>query len=607
MRIKQRIKAENSNNQIVLADNHAHNIANNSLTETDLFVTQSFLPGIPPVLQRIYASRGIDDVSLLDKRLEKLYSFHSLKDIQKAVERLEIALRQQERILVIGDFDADGATSTALAVSALRLFGAKHVDFLVPNRFAFGYGLTPAIVDVAFERKPSLIITVDNGIASIEGVQAANDKGIDVLITDHHLSADVLPNAYAIVNPNQPGDEFPSKAIAGVGVIFYTMLALRHQLKTTGYFDTCAIAIPNMAQFLDLVALGTVADVVPLDHNNRILVSQGLSRIRQGLARPGIQALVKISGRDISSLRENDLGFFVAPRLNAAGRLDDMSLGIDCLLQPSMDEAEKLAQYLDTLNTERKKIETEMSAQAQAELGVLFQNMEKKSQQLPVALCLMDDQWHQGVIGILAGRLKERYHRPVIVFAKTSEEELKGSARSIQGINIRDILAAVDKDHPGLMTKFGGHAMAAGLSISYKNWSQFREYFVAEVGKHLDISQCQGEILSDGPLVPSELTLSMAHILQEAGPFGQQFPEPLFDNYFEIIEQRLVGSNHLKLVLKHEQGGDCIDAIAFNIDANLWPNERVRFVHAAYKLDINEYRQKKRLQLIIQALIIKNY
>jgi len=564
-----------------------------------------FLEGVPPVLQRIYASRGIDDVALLDKRLEKLSPFHTLTDIQKAAERLERALRADEYLLVIGDFDADGATSTALAVAALKAFGAKHIDFLVPNRFSFGYGLTPAIVEVAKQSQPNLIITVDNGIASIEGVHAANQAGIDVLITDHHLAAETLPKAYAIVNPNQPGDRFPSKAIAGVGVIFYTLLALRQQLKQTGYFTERGLDIPNMAQYLDLVALGTVADVVPLDHNNRILVSQGLARIRQGHARPGIQAMIEVAGRSAASLRENDLGFAVAPRLNAAGRLDDMSLGIECLLTSSPETAKMIAQQLDALNIERRKIESEMSQQAQIELLHLFQNVDQETRHLPIALCLMDKKWHQGVIGILAGRLKERYHRPVIVFAEVSDEELKGSARSIAGINIRDILAAIDKDHPGLITKFGGHAMAAGLSLSPKNWVPFRDYFVHEVGKYLDISQCQGEVLSDGPLTPSELSLSIANVLQTAGPFGQQFPEPVFDNIFEIIDQRLVGANHLKLTLQHEHGGDMMDAIAFHIDTNQWPNHRVRRIHAAYKLDINEFRQKKRLQLIISTMLIK--
>jgi len=564
-----------------------------------------FLEGVPPVLQRIYASRGIDDVALLDKRLEKLSPFDTLTDIQKAAERLERALRMGERILVMGDFDADGATSTALAVAALKAFGAKDINFLVPNRFSFGYGLTPAIVEVAKLSQPNLIITVDNGIASIEGVQAANQAGIDVLITDHHLAAEKLPEAYAIVNPNQPGDCFPSKAIAGVGVIFYTLLALRQRLKITGYFTEQGLDIPNMAQYLDLVALGTIADVVPLDHNNRILVSHGLARIRQGHARPGIQAIIDVAGRLAASLRENDLGFAVAPRLNAAGRLDDMSLGIECLLTSSPETAKEIAQQLDALNIERRKIESEMSAQAQIELLHLFQNVDQETRNLPIALCLMDKQWHQGVIGILAGRLKERYHRPVIVFAEVSDAELKGSARSIAGINIRDILASIDKDQPGLISKFGGHAMAAGLSLSPQNWLKFRDCFVQEVGKYLDVSQCQGEVLSDGPLTPSELNLSIASIIQTAGPFGQQFPEPVFDNIFEIIDQRLVGAKHLKLTLKHEQGGDIIEAIAFNIDTDQWPNHRVRRIHAAYKLDINEFRQKQRLQLLISSMLIK--
>lgn len=564
-------------------------------------VSSTNLSNIDPILQRIYATRGVTDEAQLDKRLQALLPFYTLKDIDKACVRLEQALRLQQRILIIGDFDADGATSSALAVAALRTMGATTIDFLVPNRFEFGYGLTPGIVGVAKLWNPDLIITVDNGIASIEGVNAANQAGIDVLITDHHLPAENLPKACAIVNPNQVGCQFPSKAIAGVGVIFYVMLALRRQLVTSGWFELIQLPQPNMAQFLDLVALGTVADVVPLDKNNRILVHQGLARIRQGLCRPGIQGLIKIAGKQCESLRESDLGFSIAPRLNAAGRLDDMSRGIECLLSSDLTHACCLAKELDTLNKERRRIETEMKDQALLALNQLAP-LTKQAQGLPTALCLFDPSWHQGVIGILAGRLKEQYHRPVFAFAAASETELKGSARSIPGLNIRDVLAAVDKDNPGLINKFGGHAMAAGLSLHPNALSAFRRALVSEVNKHIDISHCQGELLSDGVLQAHELNLELAHTLQSAGPWGQQFPEPLFDNVFDILDQRIVGQDHLKLTLSHQGARQPLDAIVFNFDKKQWPNHRARTLHAAYKLDINEYNGRTRLQLLIVSM-----
>lgn len=556
------------------------------------------LPGLSSILQRIFAARGIVSDTQLDKGLQALMPFNTLMDIDKAVIRLERALRLQQRILVIGDFDADGATSSALAVSALRTMGALHVEFLVPNRFEFGYGLTPGIIGVAKKWHPDLIITVDNGIASLEGVDAANEAGIDVLVTDHHLPAELLPKAVAIVNPNQRDDQFLSKSIAGVGVIFYVMLALRRHLNATGWFTANNIPEPNMSQFLDLVTLGTVADVVALDQNNRILINQGLMRIRQGLCRPGILALIEVAGKKYAQLRESDLGFVVAPRLNAAGRLDDMSLGIECLLANDPEKARLLAHELDALNIERRRIETEMKDQA---LQVL-DNLSLNDTSLPIALCLFDKSWHQGVIGILAGRLKERYHRPVIAFAAVSESEIKGSARSVASLNIRDVLAAIDRNNPGLITKFGGHAMAAGLSIHPEKFHLFQSALLAEVNQHLELSQCEGVHLSDGPLLPHELNLALANTLQEAGPWGQQFPEPAFDNVFEILEQRLVGQHHLKLTLQHEEGGSPIDAIAFNIDVKIWPNHRARYLHALYKLDINEYNGRRRLQLLIMEM-----
>ena len=561
------------------------------------------LADLPAILQRIFRARGIVARAALDKRLQALLPFHALKGIEDASARLGHAVIKQQRILVVGDFDVDGATSSALAVAALRAMGARYVEFLVPNRFEFGYGLTPGIVDVAARWQPHLIITVDNGMSSIDGVARANELGIDVLITDHHLPVPVLPAACAVVNPNQAGDVFLSKAMAGVGVIFYVMLALRQQLRQKEWFSSQGLNEPNMAHYLDLVALGTVADVVPLDHNNRIMVSQGLARMRQGLCRPGILALIQVAGRECSALRESDLGFAVGPRLNAAGRLDDMSLGIDCLLAETMEEALRLARELDELNQQRRLIEAEMSEQALLALKHVDNLHEGKTQAaLPVALCLMDESFHQGVIGLLAGRLKDRYARPTIIFAPGDAGEIKGSARSIAQLNIRDVLAVVDGLHPGLIVKFGGHAMAAGLTLQAHSFQAFAQAFLTEVSRHVDAADCQGEILSDGPLASHDLTLALAKQLQEAGPWGQQFPEPVFDNRFEILEQRTVGKNHLKLALQHESGGEVIDAIMFNVDATQWPNHRARFLHAAYKLDINHYRNRESLQLMLLCI-----
>lgn len=549
-----------------------------------------------PLLHRIFASRGIVSPQQLDKRLQSLLPYATFTDIEKATLRLAKAVCLDERILVIGDFDADGATSSALAVSALRAMGARHVDFLVPNRFEFGYGLTPGIVGIATQWQPHLIVTVDNGISSIEGVDVANAAGIDVVITDHHLPAETLPKAYAIVNPNQFGDAFPSKSIAGVGVIFYVMLSLLRHLSRENWFVKAGLTPPNITSFLDLVALGTVADLVGLDQNNRILVSQGLSRIRQGQCRVGIRALIEVAGKRCEQLRESDLGFSIAPRLNAAGRLDDMSLGIACLLCDSLEKARALAGELDALNQERRSIEAGMSEQALRALDSLTLH---DVFALPIALCLCDPTWHQGVIGILASRLKERYHRPVIAFSVISDSEIKGSARSVAGLNIRDVLAAVDRDNPGLITTFGGHAMAAGLSMPTAAFPAFQQAFVAEVGKQWDVSQAEGAVLSDGALQCEEFTLAQAALLHQAGPWGQQFPEPLFDNVFELLDQRIVGQRHLKLTLQPKEGGEPLSAIAFQVDLKEWPNHRARYVHAAYRLDSNEYQGRTTLQLII--------
>ncbi|WP_367605465.1 single-stranded-DNA-specific exonuclease RecJ [Legionella sp. W05-934-2] len=554
-----------------------------------------------PLLNRIYLARGITQTSMLDNNLKMLISPALLKNIDKAVERLAKAVMTHENILVIGDFDADGATSTSIAISALKLLGAQSVNFLVPNRFEFGYGLSPEIVEHALPLKPSLLVTVDNGISSFEGVDKANEHGIDVVITDHHLSSDQLPNAYAIVNPNQPNCEFPSKAIAGCGVIFYVMMALRRHLANLEWFQSAGIPEPNMAELLDLVALGTVADVVPLDQNNRIMVDQGLQRIRAGRCRPGIKALLKIAGRDIDRIKETDLGYAIAPRLNAAGRLDDMSLGIACLLAGSDEKANQLASQLDELNQTRRQIELTMKEQALDTIQKLSKSM-ANSGQLPLGLAMYDPEWHQGVIGILAGRIKEKYHRPVVAFARGDEGELKGSARSIHGLNIRDVLADIDREAPDMIIKFGGHAMAAGLSLRAERFEQFKAAFNQVVSQHIDESDCRGLIWTDGELLPEWMTLETAQLLQRSGPWGQQFPEPCFDGVFELLDQRIVGGHHLKMSLSPAGNKSVIDAIAFNVDTRRWPNHHAKTIHIAYKLDINHYQGRSRLQILVDAL-----
>lgn len=556
-----------------------------------------FSTNISPLLQRIYSSRGIISDAQLSQQLANLER-PNMKGLGEAVAILADAVEQQKSILIVGDFDADGATSSALAVLALRALGLHKVDFLVPNRFEYGYGLTPEIVFEAFKSKPDLIVTVDNGIASIDGVETANSLGLQVVVTDHHLQGDELPNAAAIVNPNQKGCEFPSKNLAGVGVIFYVMSALRTELRTRGWFEKSVIAEPNMADFLDLVALGTVADVVPLDHNNRILVQQGLQRIRAGRARPGILALLDVAGRDKARLVASDLGFAVGPRLNAAGRLDDMALGINCLLCTNPDQAREMAAELDDLNRDRKAIESSMQAEAMASLSGISLSQDD----MAWGLCLYDATWHQGVIGILASRIKDRYHRPVIAFAESSDTEMKGSARSIPGLHIRDALDAVAKRQPELLSKFGGHAMAAGMSLKKEHFPAFARAFDEEVRRQLTASDLQAELLSDGELNAAEFTMALAQELRDGGPWGQHFPEPLFDGNFYIVQQRLVGEKHLKLVLSTDKNGsNLIDAIAFNVDLDVWPSS-VGQVRCVYKLDINEFKGRQSLQLMVDYL-----
>ena len=569
-------------------------------TPGDLVLPES----LPPLVRRIYSQRPLAALTELELTFSQLIPPARLKGIDAAVDLLEAALKKGERLLIVADFDADGATSCALALTVLRAFGCEHVDYIVPNRFEYGYGLTPEIVELAKGKNPDLIITVDNGISSIEGIESARAAGIKTLVTDHHLPGRELPAADAIVNPNQPGCEFPSKSIAGVGVIFYVMLALRSRLRDNEWFTSKGIPEPNLAEQLDLVALGTVADVVALDHNNRILVSEGIKRIRAGRARPGILSLLTLAKRNFSTLAASDLGFAVGPRLNAAGRLDDMSTGIECLLTLSEHEAHEYALELDGMNKDRRDIEAGMREQAFA----LVDQLAFDADDLPAGLSLFDERWHQGVVGIVASRIKERCHRPVIAFALADaddpESELKGSARSIPGFHIRDALDAVAAANPGLVTKFGGHAMAAGLSLSRANFDAFAQAFAAEATRVLSPELLQATIVSDGELSAEELTLGCAVDLAAAGPWGQAFPEPTFHGRFKLQQQRRLGENHLKMVLSPlGDDGFLVDAIAFGVSEADWPASSATEIELAYRLNINEFRGARTLQLMVEHLL----
>lgn len=561
------------------------------------------LDALPAALQRVYAARGVVDASQLTLSLKELLPYHSLKGINDAVALLVDVIQKQQHLLVVGDFDVDGATSTALVIRAMRSMGAVSVDYLVPNRFDFGYGLTPELVDVASQlpRKPDLILTVDNGIAAISGVAAAKECGIPVLVTDHHLPGETLPDAAAIVNPSQPGCAFPSKAACGCTVVFYLMLALRARLSELGHF--AAGQAPNLATLLDLVALATVADVVPLDYNNRILVEQGLRRIRAGHTLVGIQALMQVAGRDPGRAVASDFGFVVGPRLNAAGRLDDIGLGIECLLTDDANLARDMAQQLDDLNRDRKQIEASMTADAQR-----FIDEFDLQQSLPVGLGLFHPEWHQGVIGILASRIKEKVHRPVVAFARGDDGVLKGSGRSIPGLHLRDVLDLVDRRLPGALLKFGGHAMAAGMSLREDQLDAFRQVFDQVCREQVSQQQLTRVLEVDGELASHELALDLAEQLRYAGPWGQGFPEPLFQGRFTLVQQRIVGGRHLKLVLSPVSAGvvvdTLIDGIWFNIDPSEWPNAHCQQVNLVYQLDINEFRGRRSVQLLIQHLDI---
>ncbi|WP_276972925.1 single-stranded-DNA-specific exonuclease RecJ [Tatumella ptyseos] len=551
---------------------------------------------MPALLRRLYHLRGVTASSELERGASALLPWQALNGIESAAELLHQAILSGKRIVVVGDFDADGATSTALSLLALRAMGTENITFLVPNRFEDGYGLSPEVVEQARTLGAELILTVDNGISSHAGVALANQYDIPVVITDHHLPGDTLPEAAAIVNPNLTGCRFPSRSLAGVGVAFYLMLALRARLREhNGFADRPQ---PNLAELLDLVALGTVADVVPLDANNRILVWQGLQRIRAGKCRPGIRALLEVANRPSSRLVASDLGFALGPRLNAAGRLDDMSVGVSLLLTDDIQQARMLASELDALNQTRKEIEQGMQAEALS----LCDSLVQQHQQLPHGLAFYHPQWHQGVVGIVASRLKERFHRPVFAFAPAGDGTLKGSGRSVPGLHLRDVLERLDTLNPGVILKFGGHAMAAGLSLHEDQFETFRQQFALIAGEWLDAAQLQGVIWSDGELAGSELTLQTAELLREAGPWGQAFPEPVFDGKFRLLQQRLVGERHLKLMLEPVGGGPLLDGIAFNIDTRLWPDNSVQQAEIAYKLDINEFRGQRNVQLLIEHL-----
>jgi len=554
--------------------------------------------GLPPLLRRIYLARDLTDPEELERGLAKLPSPWLLSGMESLVEHLIEAIHNRQHLLIVADFDADGATSCALGILGLKAMGAAKVSYIVPNRFEYGYGLTPEIVHVAARQRPDVLITVDNGISSIEGVQAAKALGMKVFVTDHHLPGAQLPDADAIVNPNLPGDGFPSKALAGVGVMFYVLMALRSRLREAGWFASQGIAEPNLGQLLDLVALGTVADVVALDRVNRILVHQGLQRMRQGLARPGILALLEVAGRKPAAVVATDLGFAVGPRLNAAGRMEDMAVGIECLLSENMDAARSMANQLDQLNRDRREVEDQMRLDAFAILENLDTN--KRAQDL-AGVCLFDASWHQGVIGILASRVKDRLHRPVIAFAPAGNNEIKGSARTMPGVHIRDVLADIASAYPGLLNRFGGHAMAAGLSLEKEAYHAFTKVFDVEVAKHLEGMDLAHSVHSDGELSAEELRLESAELLQQGGPWGQGFPEPMFDGEFDVVQARIVGEKHLKLVLKTPDQLRMIDAIVFFVDnPESWLGQtRLRL---AYKLDVNEFRDNRTVQLRVEYM-----
>jgi single-stranded-DNA-specific exonuclease len=562
-------------------------------------VADNLPESLHPVLRRILLTRDITDEKSLDLRLGRLHPPGTLSGIQQAAELLAEAVVANNSILIVGDFDADGATGTAVAVRALQQMGATHVDFRVPNRFEFGYGLSVALVETLAKKPPDVLVTVDSGISSIDGVARARELGCQVIVTDHHLPGKVLPDANVIVNPNCEGDGFPSKALAGVGVVFYLMSVLRSALRERNWF-TLPRKEPNLGRLLDLVALGTVADLVSLDNNNRILVRQGIDRIRQGLCSPGLLALLRLGKRDYRHLVASDLAFAVAPRLNAAGRMEDMSVGIRCLLSDDREEAMALATELDDLNHQRRVRQNQMQDEAIEQLKTLKASLQ--GTELPAGLCLYDGQWHQGIVGLVASRIKDAVHRPVIAFAPESEGSgvLKGSARSITGLHIRDVLARIDALHPGMITAFGGHAMAAGLTMAADHLESFKQALDESIGFFLQGKTLDNELMTDGELPVDDFNLAFAEQLQNLGPWGQNFPEPLFKNRFVVEESRVVGGAHLKMQLRPVNGQGSIDAIAFGcLPEDLPDSDTVELV---YKLDINHFRGRQTCQLMIDQI-----
>ncbi|MCF6226852.1 MAG: single-stranded-DNA-specific exonuclease RecJ [Xanthomonadales bacterium] len=557
-----------------------------------------FSADLHPLLQYIYNHREITDATELGLSLQSLARPEQLSEIPKAVSRLVTAITENQAILIVGDFDADGATGTAVAVRALRMLGAKNVDYKVPNRFSYGYGLTEGLVNDINEPLPAVILTVDNGISSIAGAARAAARGMDVIVSDHHLPGPELPQVYALVNPNQPNDTFPSKHLAGVGVVFYLMLALRAQLKLENRLSTPA---PNLGSLLDIVALGTVADVVPLDHNNRILVSHGLARIRAGTAAPGILALLNAGKRHHGRAVASDLGFTVGPRLNAAGRLEDMSRGIECLLCDDLRVAKQIAEELDQLNRERRKLQDSMQQDAILILKDTLENLENVGGD-KFGVCLYDADWHLGIVGLVASKIKDKLHKPVVAFAPEGEQSewVKGSARSIKGIHIRDILAHVDAQQPGLILSFGGHAMAAGLTLAKKNLAEFEKQLNTSIKVLVNPDVFTTVIETDGNCPAEHFNLEAAHALRYAGPWGQGFPEPIFNDQFTVINKHMVGGAHLKLLLE-TKAGDVIDAIAFFQDESaLQGRDQIEVV---YRLDVNEFRGRSSLQLMIERIL----
>ncbi len=556
------------------------------------------LPGVSERLTRIYASRGVESERDLEYGLERLPDFNRIKGMAGAVELLASVLAEGGSIVVVGDYDADGATSCAVASRALRGLGAAEVHTRVPNRFAEGYGLTPAIVDSLRDLEPALLMTVDNGISSLEGVAAARACGMKVLVTDHHLPGAELPSADALINPNQLGDESGLGHLAGVGVVFLLMVALRASLRSQGWFEKRGLAEPNLGALLDLVALGTVADVVPLDHGNRLLVHHGIERLRAGRCQPGLAALAEVAGRPLDRLRAVDLGFVMGPRLNAAGRLDDMSIGVRCLLADTAAEALESATELDRLNRERRSIEARMEEEA---LELLEEIALGDFDSLPAGLCLLEEGWHQGVVGILASRLKERVHRPVIAFAPADDGQLRGSARSVPGVHVRDVIEEIANREPGLVGRFGGHAMAAGLSLAAGDFERFRTAFAAAVEPLLPPEERRGIVESDGDLEAEAFGLAFAEELSRSGPWGTGFPEPVFDGRFEVTQRRIVGERHLKMSVRPLVGGRILDAIAFRHSDSDWPAGNVT-VEMVYRLEVNVFRGRRSPQLVVMHL-----